>query len=301
MTASNINRHAFLIMAHNEFHVLRTLVKLLDNERNDIYIHFDKKVSDIPKIECTYSHLYILQQRIDTRWGTSSQVETEFLIFGEAVQHGPYMYYHLLSGVDLPIKTMKYIHDFFDNQQNLKEFVEVTEDSKRYEFRIQQYHFGVDKIRSRNKIIALGAKIFGKISPMFQKHILRIIRNHDIKIVYGSNWVSITDAFAKYLLSKKEEMLHRCTHSKCADEIFLQTVLWNSPFRNNLYLSPEGKTCNMREIEWDWTARITGGPHTFQDEDFPKLINSRMLFARKFSYKYPSIIKKIESYISCSL
>lgn len=37
--------HAYLIIAHNEFEVLQKLVGALDDPRNDIYIHFDKKVS----------------------------------------------------------------------------------------------------------------------------------------------------------------------------------------------------------------------------------------------------------------
>ncbi len=36
-------RHAFLILAHNEFQILRILLSMLDDERNDIYLHIDKK------------------------------------------------------------------------------------------------------------------------------------------------------------------------------------------------------------------------------------------------------------------
>lgn len=32
-------KHAYLIMAHNNFELLRVLVKLLDDKRNDIYIY----------------------------------------------------------------------------------------------------------------------------------------------------------------------------------------------------------------------------------------------------------------------
>lgn len=36
-------KHAFLILAHNNWRQLNNLVKFLDNEDNDIYIHTDKK------------------------------------------------------------------------------------------------------------------------------------------------------------------------------------------------------------------------------------------------------------------
>ncbi len=38
-----INRHAYHILAHNEPKVLQTLVEMIDDERNDIYIYLNKK------------------------------------------------------------------------------------------------------------------------------------------------------------------------------------------------------------------------------------------------------------------
>lgn len=41
-----MNRHAFLIMAHNHFDFLKILLKRLDDPRNDIYLHVDRKAAD---------------------------------------------------------------------------------------------------------------------------------------------------------------------------------------------------------------------------------------------------------------
>ena len=43
-------KNAYLILAHNEWDILRLLVSRLDETGNDIYVHFDKKVSDIPEL-----------------------------------------------------------------------------------------------------------------------------------------------------------------------------------------------------------------------------------------------------------
>lgn len=40
-------KHAYLIIAHHEFEILKKLVQAIDDERNDIYIHFDKKMFPI--------------------------------------------------------------------------------------------------------------------------------------------------------------------------------------------------------------------------------------------------------------
>lgn len=43
-----IDRHAYLILCHNNFEHLQNLLRALDDDRNDIYIHVDKKVQDCP-------------------------------------------------------------------------------------------------------------------------------------------------------------------------------------------------------------------------------------------------------------
>ena len=42
-------KHAYLIMAHNQWAILAKLIRLLDDENNDIYLHIDKKVKSFPK------------------------------------------------------------------------------------------------------------------------------------------------------------------------------------------------------------------------------------------------------------
>ena len=41
-----MQKHAYMIIAHNEFDLLEILVRLLDDPRNDIYVHIDAKVKD---------------------------------------------------------------------------------------------------------------------------------------------------------------------------------------------------------------------------------------------------------------
>ena len=109
------NRHAYLIMAHNEWELLNTLLSLIDDPRNDIFLHIDKKVKKMPDLyQPKYSKLYFTPKRYDVRWGDVGQVHSEMHLFRTAYEHGSYQYYHKLSGVDLPIKTQDYIHDFFD-------------------------------------------------------------------------------------------------------------------------------------------------------------------------------------------
>ena len=43
-------KHAFLIIAHNEYPVLEVLLSMLDDERNDIYLHIDNRALKEQKV-----------------------------------------------------------------------------------------------------------------------------------------------------------------------------------------------------------------------------------------------------------
>ena len=62
------HRHAYLIMAHNEWSLLNVLLSLLDDDRNDIYLHIDQKVKQMPDLyQPKYSALYYTPKRYDVR------------------------------------------------------------------------------------------------------------------------------------------------------------------------------------------------------------------------------------------
>ena len=101
-----MNKHAYLIIAHNEPEVLRTLLAMLDDVRNDIFVHIDRRAcsvyESIKDYKVEHSALIFLEHPIAVYWGDISQVQVEYMLFERAFSQGPYAYYHLLSGVDLP-------------------------------------------------------------------------------------------------------------------------------------------------------------------------------------------------------
>ena len=73
-------------------------------------------------------------------------------------------------------------------------------------------------------------------------------------------------------------MLEDYRHTISADEIFLQTAVHHSKFKENLYKSaPNDIDASMRLIDW-----VRGTPYVFQISDSDELINSDCMFARKF-------------------
>lgn len=274
-------RHAYLIMAHNELEILEKLLVLLDDDRNDIYLHIDKKVKNfnfdkyqsiIKKAKLFYT------KRMDVKWGSISQIECTLLLLNEAtkIKHS---YYHFISGVDLPLKSQDYIHDFCDKSG--KDFVSFDNYDSIDDFylnRIKYYHLCENNWRNKYLFLARVANaIRFRFFKLEKKLNINRLKNSNIEFRKGANWFSITEATAKHILSEKN-ILKYFKYSYCADELFVQTIVYNSDFKKNLYFDENNNPTNMRYVDWN-----KGNPATLKMEDYPSMIDSNMLFARKFS------------------
>ena len=281
-------KHAYLIIAHNQPELLKILLKTLDYLDNDIYVHLDKKMGNIclkPFYEMVKdSGLFFLSNRLDVQWGDFSQIECELRLL-EASVPKKYQYYHLMSGVDLPLKSQSEIHQFFDKHLGT-EFVHFDSpkiDALSYK-RVSKYVL----VHKREKNVL--DKIIYRIMMILQ---IGVDRGRKQNLVYqkGANWFSITDKLAQYVVGKRSYIEKQFKHTLCADEIFLQTLVINSEFKNSL--SKNNFTDNYETIMYfiDWKR---GNPYEFKDSDYDELINSNLLFARKFNFdKNPNIIKRI--------
>ena len=277
-------KHAYLILAHHEFELLQTLIDCLDDARNDIYVHIDRKVKTLPELRVGKAKLVILDQRVDIRWADYSMVEAEYALFKEAQKHGPYAYYHLLSGVDLPLKSQDYIHHFFEENQG-KEFIgyTLTEMTPEISRRMQRWHLFPKHFSRKRNVYSAFRSIFLRCQEL-----LGIKRNRQIIFSKGSQWVSITEQMVQYFLSQEAWAQKVFTHTFVPDECVMQTLCWDSPFREKLYsTTSDGEGC-MRCIGWkdneliDWCAA-----------DYETLAASQALFARKFNSSDLSFIQQI--------
>ena len=200
-----------------------------------------------------------------------------------------YTYLHLISGADMPLKSARFIYDFFEKNSG-KEFVHfATNDipQKKLEW-VKYYHPCMKKIRNNFLFINIE-----RISVCIQKmlHIDRIRKYNNYRFMTGANWFSITNELAQYILSKEKEIEKMFKHTRSADEIFIQTIIYNSKFKDNLYykLFDDNYEACMRYIDWN-----RGTPYVFLKENYDELINSNFLFARKFD---ENVDKKIIQYI----
>jgi len=284
-----MKRHAYLILAHSNFGQLRKLAELLDDPRNDIYIHVDKKAAFDPGDwtgACRHSSLIFLENRIKVNWGGVSIMRAEIALLKESTGRGKYDYYHLLSGMDLPIKSQDTIHNFFDGMSGT-EFISYWKFKKSTSSRFRYYTLfpeGAGKFYTN-----LANNIFKGLQMAVGFQI-----NRDVNFRFASQWFSITDDLARYVISCEDRLEKIFRHTNTCDEIFLATLVWNSPFREKLYIKEElePNAVNMGSLRFiDWSrGESIRHPWTFRADDRDLLMSVPHFWARKFDERTDSEI-----------
>ena len=281
--------HAYLIIAHKNENQLKKLLQLLDNINNDIYIHIDKKATPSMRLYdyrqcCKYSNVYQYSEyRIS--WGSFSIIECELFLMEQAANGKEYQYYHLLSGLDLPLCTQKEIHEFFDKHSGI-EFIHfascrekngaLVDDRVKYYWASRWYDAlplqkSLSIMRKLDKVQVGIQRVFG----------INRLKKIEIDHFYrGAQWFSITDKLVRDIINEKEMILSIYKATKCCDEVFLQTFIkTHSAYEGKIYCSELRDDYGTIKREIDWKR---GGPYTWHLSDFDELMGSDNFFARKF-------------------
>jgi hypothetical protein len=171
----------------------------------------------------------------------------------------------LLSGQDYPLRPAHEIDAFLAGRagESLVEHFHLPSDRWADEHggldRIRYLHY--ERVRYRTRMLR---------APFLRRSFPTGLEPHG-----GSAWCALTEEAARTLLAFGEQSpkaFRFFARVRAADELFIQTVLLNSPVRERVANE------TIHYIQWP------GGSHpaTFGREDFPQLAASGKLFARKF-------------------
>ena len=273
-------------MAHNHWEQLMLLIKCVDHPQNDIYIHIDKNVDKYPKqeIEKTAIHSKLIWvKRFRTEWGSPKTVSCILNLLASA-SSGHYDYYHLLSGMDLPLASQNDIHAFFASHTG-KQFVGFDWEGiekDRFLYRIK-YFYPFSAFLGKKPYNTSTKKMIGKIQDLiilFQSK-LNVNRIGKTKLYKGSVWFSITDELVAGILREKKKIEKEYAFTLCADELWLQNYImysgWSKMLAND----------NARYIRW-----IQGdpSPQVLTMDDYPAMLQAGKMFARKFDDNIDKVV-----------
>ena len=207
-------------------------------------------------------------------------MEAELALF-EKASHTPHSYYHLLSGIDLPLHGQDFIHQYFEGKN--QEYIGFA---KNWDVRGRVFCHNIlmAHMRQPNRYAQF---LLVKLRIWFNKLQMSLgyrVPQPNLTYKAGSSWVSVTHDFVVSLLEKKCELLTMYRYACCPDEIYKHTFAFNSGFKDRI-----AKEGSLREIDWN-----RGTPYIWRNEDYDYLSKSKCLFARKFDGKVDSeIINRI--------
>ena len=277
-------KHAYMIMAHDQFLSLKELVAVLDDERNDIYVHFDKKLKTVPELSARHSNLTILNKRVNVIWGDVSQIKAEYALFKAAFAPGKYDYYHIISGTHFPLKSNDGLHSWFSACNGACVLKPQPLPEEEIGMRFGYYHFFLKHLISRNRTVNKAYHLGWRAVLAVQKK-LGIKRDTSFIKGKASQWCSLNEDALKLILSKEKETLKKFRRSFCCDEFFVRSILDGS----DVPVIYDDKICY---VEFVHTT-----PRIFKEGDLDYLLDSGALFFRKMYDSNIGLAKKIEERI----
>ncbi|MEH2298256.1 MAG: beta-1,6-N-acetylglucosaminyltransferase [Nostoc sp.] len=289
-------RIAYIILAHNYPEQLARLIFKLNTDDVSFFIHIDKK-TDKTIYHQMFSQLNKLSnvffiKRYNSQWGTFNLIKATLEAINVIGKTGlEFDYVMFLSGQDYLIKTNAYLNRFLQKNQG-KEFIEYF--SLPYSqwkeggfLRIEYWHiFWNDQyfcINDQYYCIPENGEFKSTIvSSLYSFLISRLVKKRKLPegfaIYGGSQFWCLTGECIKWInifVKQNPKFVKRFNYTYCADEIFFQTLILNSPFKDKVVND------NLKYI--DWGDEINAyHPLILEKKDFEKIRQSEKLFARKF-------------------
>lgn len=275
---------AFLLQVHKDSEQLRELISVL-SENADVYIHMDgKSKSDYQTLNWWlqnnkfYGVVELISEIVNVYWGHCSQVITTFNLLKYSFKKRNYLSYTLLSGECFPIKPVRFFIDFL--RLNESSNFMCAREGECFRNRIGQYHFFIDNDYYRKSILLRAISVLMSKLCSFLKIKNKIFDSYPV--YKGSSWFTFSRHFVEYLINKidDESLLDKIKYSICIDEVFFQTILLNSPFRNSHVND------NLRLIKWN------GGNSPIYLDENENFDLKNVFFARKINFSKNKILRK---------
>lgn len=273
---------AILITAYKNIEHLEEIVDFF-GEGFNIYIHIDKKSKiahqSIDKL-LKNKNIASISQRYKINWGGLNHLLAILDLAEQAFANDRNEYFHLITGHDFPIKSKNYFSDFFNRNKhsNYMEYHKLpyADWPEGGMDRLSRYNL-YDLIDGRTGSKEILLKRFSKLQKLLG--IKRRLSNNFPDQYGGSTYWSLNREaleYTFYFMKNNPEYLKRFKYTFCAEEIFFQTILLNSPLKDKIINN------NLRFIVWE--NRNGNFPANLDNTDYNDIKKSEALFARKFEY-----------------
>jgi len=266
---------AYLIRAHYAPAQLGRLLDRLDGAQAAFFIHISARTSGgtVAKMQEAVGDRTNVQwlERVATYYAGFSLTQSTIVGLRAIAAAEPTSHTVILSGQDYPARPTTEIERFFQErpgQSFVEHFALPATDKWPGE------DGGLDRIRYR---------YYERINYKTRTLRLPILRRQfpdGLQPYGGGAWCALSHDAVRYISSfaeQRPDVVRFFKHVKIPDEIFVQTILLNSPLRDTVVGD------DVHYIDWSH-----GGAHpkVLGTEDYDKIVESGKLFARKFDTRY---------------
>ena len=289
---------AYLVFAYKNPQLLKRLIETLSSEDCAFFIHIDKK-SDLDDFALINGdNIFFTDERIPVYWAEFSGVQAILILIRQAFKASQqYDYFVLLSGSEYPLKSRKYIHDFFASNYGM-EFMNIvkmpSQEASKPISRIKTV-----RIQSHRPVLRFFMRVLARLhlaTRDYRKHL------GSLEPYSGNAWWALTRDACRYVLefsAHHRAVIQYFENTFAPEEMFFHTVLGNSVFKSRM---------RRNLVYEDWSAR---GSH-------PEMISEKhialfeanaevnvddvygfgeVLFARKFSDDNLELVNRINDII----
>jgi len=272
----------YCIICHRNTQILRTTIDLLSDD-NEIYIHVDKK-ANMNDFEEYNSKVHFVNNRIEVQWGRYSLIECTLVLL-RAIKDANFDYVCLLSGDDLPLMNSDRIKKVFDEHAGM-EFIGIQKNFNALELenRVKYEHSEFSSKRDKTIIEKVFFETIYKLFPM------KLNQQYEMlpQLYKGAEWFCISKSLKHYILDYLEQnewYTEAFKNSHCGDEVFFQTIVMNSHYREKVFRINSGFDDNamaLRYIDWHTGPEY---PKILTEKDLRNISDDKLIFGRKFHEK----------------
>jgi hypothetical protein len=296
---NNVEKIAYLILAHTESENLERLITSLISDFSNVYVHVDKK-SKISDFKFLFNYkvsdsVYVLENRINVYWGGASIVHATNMLLETAYLNEENRYFQLLSGTDTLIKDKSFIKNKFINDELLNIPYWFIFQKRRWwgsdgYNRVAKVHFvdnsilnkkSLTNIKSVDSLLNIARSVFNNVFG-YAVGIINI--NSEMVYLKSSQWWCIDRHMARTIINFKSEKIKehfKLIRVAAPDEVYYATILYNCGFE----LKSEDRY-NSKYLHGNhlikWTHECKSSPLAISIHNDRELIDSTSaIFARK--------------------
>lgn len=287
----NNTGQAILLMLHRDFNQATRIISYFEG-RCDIFIHIDKNGSITHEEENSLRQqpgVKAVSRKYKVHWAGYSILQVEMFLLNQALSMSGAGYFHLISGQDYPIRPLSDFLQFFSHTTyagyvNCNHLPCDITDGATY-YRLQHYVL-TDYINARTN--EGKQKVWNFVDWQKKHGIRRRIPDYMDHLYGGSAWFSINRDVAMFLViytKKHPGFYRRMRFTYIPEEIYVPTVILNSPYRKNIYWKN-----NCRTILWSHVG-LDFSPINIGEKDFRRLLSNPIgFFSRKFSPEISNLV-----------